>query len=299
MHVVDEHQQAGDLHGLVDAEFLGGLHGVGEVTTGIGQAQDLCLARLGLQQERREVRRIQRVAHRTNHGTAIGLDHGGGVAFQRVAKGVVGRQEVPVLVAGLDQRVAGHLGQGHGVVGVVHGVGRAVFIGQAGRACAHDDEGALLFRGNFGHGQGRARAGATDQHGQAVLVDPFAGLGAGHVGLVLVVCRQHFNRAAQHLAAEVLRGPLDHFTAGRAVDVGVQAGHVGDKADLDRAGVGLRESAGGAKADGQGSDEGFEFHWGVSGVEQRGIRVRGKALTRPDTPAACPCCRAVRPAQTA
>jgi len=55
VHVVDEHQQAGDLHGLVDAEFLGRLHGVGEVAAGIGQRQDLGLGRLGLQQEGGEV----------------------------------------------------------------------------------------------------------------------------------------------------------------------------------------------------------------------------------------------------
>ncbi|MNO07657.1 hypothetical protein D3C81_2299430 [compost metagenome] len=51
MHVVDEHQQAGQLHGLRDAEFVGGLDRVDGVAAGIGQAQDLRLGRLRLQQE--------------------------------------------------------------------------------------------------------------------------------------------------------------------------------------------------------------------------------------------------------
>ena len=48
MHVVDEHQQTGDLHGLVDAEFFGRFHGVGEVTTGVGETENLRFGRLRL-----------------------------------------------------------------------------------------------------------------------------------------------------------------------------------------------------------------------------------------------------------
>jgi hypothetical protein len=140
----------------------------------------------------------------------------------------------------------------------VHGVSRAVFIGQAGGAGADGDEGFFLFGGDFRHGQRRAGVGAAYQHLQAVLVDPLTGLGRCDVGLVLVVGAQHFDRAVQDLAAEILHGPLEHFRAGGAVDVGVQAGHVGDDADLDRAGV-LREGGAG-QAQGECGNKCFEFH---------------------------------------
>ena len=56
----------------------------------------------------------------------------------------------------------------------------------------------------------------------------------------MVSC-QDFNRASQHLAAKVLHGPLDHFSASRAVNIGIQARHVGDETNFDGAGV-LRQN---------------------------------------------------------
>jgi len=87
---------------------------------------------LRLQQEGREVRCVERVAHGTDDLAALGFHHGAGVFFQRMAEGVVGRQEEPGLAAGVDHRAARALGQGHRVVGVVHGVGRAGLVGQRG-----------------------------------------------------------------------------------------------------------------------------------------------------------------------
>ena len=262
VNVVDEHQQAGHLHALGDAELLGRLHCVDGVAAGVGQGQDLGLGALGLQQEGREVGRVERVAHRAHHGAAVGLDHRRGVGLERVAEGVVGGEEIPALVAGLHQRGAGHLGQGHRVVGVVHGVGGAVLVGQARGARADHDVGTLLLGRHLGHGDAGPRAGAAHQHGHAVLVDPLAGLGAGHVGLVLVVGGEHLDVAPQHLAAEVLHRHLDHLATGRAVDVGVEAGHVGDETDAHRALGGLGHGAEGSQADGDGCREGLdlEFH---------------------------------------
>ena len=252
MHVVDEHQQASDLHGLVDAKFLGRLHGVGEVPAGIGQRQHLGFGGLSLQQERREVRRVQRVAHRAGDRATVGLDDVGCIGFERMTESIVSGQKVPAFGTGLHQGGACHLGQRHGVVGVMHGVGRAGFIGQAGGAGADGHERAFLFFGDLGHGQRGAGVGAADQHRQAVLVDPLSGFGAGHVGLVLVVGGQHFNRTVQDLATEILHRPLDHFTASGAINVGVQAGHVGDETDFDRAGALRRSGSGKSERHGQG-----------------------------------------------
>ena len=60
------------------------------------------------------------------HLAAIGLDHRRGVALERMTEGVVGGEEEPGVAAGLDDRLAGAVGQHPGVVGPVHGVGRAL-----------------------------------------------------------------------------------------------------------------------------------------------------------------------------
>ena len=58
MHVVDEQQQRRELLAAGDdAEFGGLLDRVGGVAAGIGEADDLGLGRLRLQQEGREVGR--------------------------------------------------------------------------------------------------------------------------------------------------------------------------------------------------------------------------------------------------
>ena len=187
MHVVDEHQQTGDFHGLVDAEFTGRFHGVGEVAARIGQRQNLRLGRLGLQQEGREVGGIERVAHRAHDGAAVGFHDCSSVVFKGVAESIVSGQEEPGFVALFDQCGAGDLGQRHRVIGIVHGVGGAVFVGQAGRTGTNRHEWTFFLGCDLGHGQGRAGVGAANQHRQVVFVHPLACFGAGNVRLVLVV----------------------------------------------------------------------------------------------------------------
>jgi hypothetical protein len=230
--VAQEDQQAGGLHGLVDAEFLGRLDRVDGVAARVGQAQDLRLGVLRLQQERREVRCVQRMAHRAHHGAALLLHDLGGVGFERMAEGVVGRQEEPALAAAVDHGRAGALGQRHGVVGVVDGVGAALLVGEHRAAGAVVEVHALLLFGHLGGGQRHARVGAAEDHRHAGGVDPFAGLGGGDVGLVLVVGHQQLDGLAQRLAAEVVDGHLDGGGAALAFEVGVQARQVGDEADL-------------------------------------------------------------------
>ncbi|MNS80053.1 hypothetical protein D3C72_1137200 [compost metagenome] len=233
VHVGHEHQQAHHLHALGDAELFRGLDAVDGVAAGIGQRQHLRLGVLRLQQEGREVGGVERRLHRAQHGAALFLHDLGRVGFQGLAEGVVGGQEVPALVATADHGRAGALGERDGVVGVVHGVGRALFVGERRAARAVHDEDALLLLRHLGHGQGRAGAGAAEQHGQALRVDPLARLGGGDVGLVLVVGREQLDGHAVDLAAEVVDGHLDRQRAVLAFDVGVQARHVGDEADLD------------------------------------------------------------------
>ena len=115
---------------LRDAELVGRLDAVDCVAASVGQTQDLRLAALRLQQERREVARRQRVLDRADDTSAGGLHDVGGVVLQLRAEGVVGGQEVPGLAAALDHRATSALGQCDGVVGPGHGVGRALLVGQ-------------------------------------------------------------------------------------------------------------------------------------------------------------------------
>ncbi|MCY1538409.1 hypothetical protein D9M68_739460 [compost metagenome] len=171
--------------------------------------------------------------HAAQHGAALFLHDLGRVGFQGLAEGVVGGQEVPALVATADHGRAGALGERDGVVGVVHGVGRALFIGEHRRGRAVVEVHALLLGRDLGQRQAHARVGAAEDHAQALRVDPLARLRGGDVGLVLVVDGEQLDRLAGRLAAEVVDGHLDRQRAVLAFEVGVQARHVGDEADLD------------------------------------------------------------------
>ena len=115
------------------------------VAAGIGQTDDLGLRRLRLQQERREIRGVQRMLDAADDLAAIGRDHGRGVALERGAEGVVRGEEEPAIAAGLHQRLPGAMGQHVGVVGPVHGVRRALRVGEIRGRRARIDVDAVLF----------------------------------------------------------------------------------------------------------------------------------------------------------
>ena len=103
MHVGEEHQKPGQrLAALGDAEFGGLLDRVDGVAAGIGEADHLGARRLRLQQEGREVGAREGMADRADDFAAGRLDDRCRVALQRVAEGVVGGQEEPLLAAGLQ-----------------------------------------------------------------------------------------------------------------------------------------------------------------------------------------------------
>mmetsp|Transcript_57663 Transcript_57663/g.135758 ORF Transcript_57663/g.135758 Transcript_57663/m.135758 type:complete len:322 (+) Transcript_57663:950-1915(+) len=256
VHIVDEHQQAGQLHALGDAELVGGLDRVDGVATGIGQAEYLRARALGLQQKAGEVAGVERVLDAALDRAAGLGDDGLGVGLQGLAEGVVGGQEIPALATGLGDCRAGAVGQGHGVVGVVDGVGRAVGIGEGRAAGADCDEGLFLFGRDRGHGQVGAGVGAADQQVQALGVEPFTRLGRGDVGLVLMVGKDELDLLAGGHALQVGDGHLDGLDATGAIDVGVDAGHVGQETDLDDIARDLGLGSQAAAGEG-GGDEGL------------------------------------------
>jgi hypothetical protein len=123
---------------------------------------------------------------------------------------------------------------------IVHGVRRALFVGQPGRTGADRDEHFFLFRRHLGHGQAGAGIGAADQHVDTLLVEPFARFRGGNIGLVLVVSGNELDFFSSDYHAGIGNGHFDGLGATGTVDVGVEAGHVGNHADLDGVAGNLR-----------------------------------------------------------
>src|SRR4029077_18933161 len=91
-----ENQKAGEfLPAFYDSEFGALLDRVDGVTAGIGEANDLGLGSLRLQQERREVVGVDRMTDLAQHLAAV-LEHDGlGIALQRMTESIVGGEEEP------------------------------------------------------------------------------------------------------------------------------------------------------------------------------------------------------------
>ena len=133
MDVGDEHQHARELlAALDDAELRRLLDRVGGVAAGVGEPDDLGLRALRLQQERGEVGVVERMLDAAEHLAAIGGDDRSGIAFERVAEGVVRGEEEPGVAAGFHQRLAGAVGEHPGVVDPMDRVRRALRAGEIG-----------------------------------------------------------------------------------------------------------------------------------------------------------------------
>src|SRR3546814_19213967 len=70
----------------------------------------------------REVRRSQRRTRRAENLAAVSENDTGRVGFEGVAKGIVGRDEIPGLHSLPDDRIAGACGERIGVVGIVNAI---------------------------------------------------------------------------------------------------------------------------------------------------------------------------------
>jgi hypothetical protein len=97
VHVGDEEQQRSELGVLRDAELARLLDGVDSVSACVGQADDLGLRRLRLQQERGEVAGVQRMLDAARDLASLRDDDRAGVPLQRLAERVVGGEEEPTV----------------------------------------------------------------------------------------------------------------------------------------------------------------------------------------------------------
>ena len=76
------------------------------VAAAVGEGDDVRPRTLRLQEEGREIRGADRVAHRSDDLAARSFDRRGAIGFQVFAEGVVGGDEEPVLAAPFGDRLA-------------------------------------------------------------------------------------------------------------------------------------------------------------------------------------------------
>ncbi len=173
------------------------------------------------------------MANVAEHLAAAFLDDVGRIPLQRHAEGVVGGDEEPGVLAALDHRLAGDVGQRIGVVGPVHGVGRAGDAGDVGTAAAGIDVDLVLLARQRRDWQRDRRGRHVEDRIDLVVVIPVAGDADADVGLVLMVSGHHLDRLALYLAAVIFDRHLDCRQRTLAGGVGVKARHVREYADLD------------------------------------------------------------------
>jgi hypothetical protein len=169
------------------------------------------------------------------HLSAARLHHGRGVLLEIVAERIIRGDEEPGIVPGLDHGAAGAVRERVIVVGVVHRDRRAGLVGDAhgGGTVEHDD--LVLGLGDVDRGK-RGRGGRDVHQRIDVLgVEPFPRDRRGDVRFVLMVGVDHFDRLAEHFPAEILGRHPGRGHRADAGDVRIEARHVLDHADLDRA----------------------------------------------------------------
>jgi hypothetical protein len=116
----------------------------------------------------------------------------------------------------------------------VHGVGTAGLVGERDRGRAVEDDDLVARLRNLAGRQRRGRRRDVEQHLHTLVVEHVARDAGGKIGLVEVISRDDLDLSAEHLASEILRCHLGRGLAAGAGDVGVEAGHVEDAAELQR-----------------------------------------------------------------
>jgi len=234
MDVGDQRQQRGHLLAAgEDTELGGGLDLVGVVRRPAGDADDLGLGGLRLQDEGRQVRRRERRPHCAEHLAAVPGHDGGGILLQRMAERVVVGDEEPAVAAPLHDFLRGADRERTGVEHPLHRIGRAELAVEVGRAGRVRDEQLLLLVGDVLHRKPDRRHRHVDDEVDLIDVVPAPRDGRADIGLELVIADDHRNRLAEHGAAEIVHRHLcggDRALSGRRRS---RAVHVGQYADLD------------------------------------------------------------------
>jgi hypothetical protein len=167
---------------------------------------------------------------------------------------VVDREEVPALVAFGDQRLGKSRGIRIGIVNPLDAIGRALLAGQFGRRRGREQRDLVLLLGERLHGERHTRVRHVGDDVDTVDVKPVADDRVGHIGLVLVVGGNEFNRLIADLAAGIFDRHFRRLYRAEARLVGIRTRHIAEHADLDRPIQRLRLRGGRAKQDGACQD---------------------------------------------
>ena len=232
-------------HLLLEAEFGRLLQRLDEIAARIGEADDIGARGLRLQQEGREIRRVERMARRAQN-LAAGRDHRiGAIALEILAEGIIGRDEVPGLRALAGQRLAERIAEHVGVVGPVNEILRAHRARQHRRTGARADHGLVLLLGDRDDGERDRRIRQVHDHVDALGVVPLARDAGADVGLVLVIGDDRLDLHPKFRRPILNRHVGGDFRADALV-AGIGAGQIVHDADLHR--LALRGEARGQKA---------------------------------------------------
>ncbi len=215
-----------------DAKFRRLLDRINGVGSGVGEADNLRLGALGLQQEGREVGGVERVEHVAEHLAPAGHNDVAGVFLQRVAESVVHGYEEPGIGACLHQRAARRDRDRVRVTTPMEAVGRAGRVRERRCRRAHHDVDLLPVGGDLLHGKRDRRRREVGDHVDAFGVVPAAGDVAGEIWLVLVIGGHQLDLLAEHAAAEILNRHFRGFDRPLAAIVGIDPGLIVENADL-------------------------------------------------------------------
>jgi len=116
----------------------------------------------------------------------------------------------------------------------VHRVRRALRVGQIGGRCTRVDVDAVLLLHDVVDRERDAGIRHVDDRIDLVDVEPLPGDGGANVGLVLVIAGDEIDGPALGLEAGVLDRHLRRQRRTGTCEVGIKAGLIGQRADLDR-----------------------------------------------------------------
>ena len=154
--------------------------------------------------------------------------------FEIVSECIVGGDEEPGLGAGREHATCQRVTIGPSVVGPVHEIRRALCTREQRGAGARTNRDLVLFTHDVADRQRNCRVGHVDDHVDTFDIEPASRDAGADVGLVLVITRSHLHfalRLFRKVLGRHLRG--DHRT--RPLEVGIDAGHVVENTDPQRA----------------------------------------------------------------
>ena len=236
VHIVNEGEKScyGDrIFAYSQAEFTRLLDRGDGIASRIGKDNNIRICRLGLKQERRKIRRVERMPDRAQNRASGSLDDLGCVVFQRAPGGAVEAHEKHPLAPQLHQRFQTRRNHRVGVPRPARYCLAAKFSGHIGRDHAREGDDLAPRACDFQNGQGNRRSGAIENRIDAIDVVPLPRQVCTDVRLAGVVGHDQLNRFAKQTSAKILDGEARRGDGALSSDGGIRPGQVGEHAYLD------------------------------------------------------------------